>query len=76
MKESLGVIGKLVSGSGFEDIIFQAEICSTGSLNGVLSGFHYNREWTVHNVMAEALSRLSFDLFLSTGNTRMYYKCL
>ena len=28
MKELLGVIGKLVSGSGFEDIIFQAEVCS------------------------------------------------
>ena len=39
MKEIFAVLGKLVCGSGFEDVVFQRGICSSGSLNGVLSGF-------------------------------------
>ena len=38
IKESFSLIGKLVAGSGFEDAIFQAEVCSSESRNGVLSG--------------------------------------
>eukprot|EP00112_Aurelia_sp_Birch-Aquarium-sp1_P005855 Seg1662.2 transcript_id=Seg1662.2/GoldUCD/mRNA.D3Y31 product="hypothetical protein" protein_id=Seg1662.2/GoldUCD/D3Y31 len=59
------VLGNIVCGSGFEDIVFQANICSTGSLNGVLAGSHYNRCWTVHSNFAEALERLLFRRFLS-----------
>ena len=51
IKENFSLIGKLVAGSGFEDAIFQAEVCSSGSLNGVLSGSHYNRCWTVHSAL-------------------------
>ena len=65
MKEVFNVLGSIVSGSGFEDIIFQADICSTRSLNGVLAGFHYNCCWAVHSNFAEALERLLFKRFLS-----------
>lgn len=79
MKELFGVVGKLVRGSGFEDIIFQAGICSTGSLNGVLSGSQYNRCWLVHSVMAEALERLCIESFIQRGHSvpdtvMQYYK--
>ena len=43
MKENFAVIGKIVANTGFEDAIFPAGVCSTGSLNGVLNGSHYNR---------------------------------
>ena len=43
-------------------------MCSTGSLNGVLSGSHYNRCWTVHSVIGEALERLCLELFLKQGD--------
>ena len=33
-----GVIGRLVSGSGFEDVLFQAGHCTSGSINGAISG--------------------------------------
>ena len=33
MKECFGVVGSLISGSGFEDIIHQSGLCSSGSLN-------------------------------------------
>ena len=66
MKEVFSILGKLISGSGFEYIIFQADICSTGSLNGVLSGSHYNWGWTVYGILAEALERLSFKMFVES----------
>ena len=33
-----GIIGSYVKGSGFEEIIFQLGMCSSGSINGVISG--------------------------------------
>ena len=66
MKECLNFLGCLISGSSFEDIVHQAELCSPGSLNGVISGSHYNRCWTVHANFAEALERLLFQRFLKT----------
>ena len=66
MKECFNFLGCLISGSGFEDIVHQAELCSPGSLNGVISGSHYNRCWTVHANFAEALERPLFQRFLKT----------
>ena len=43
MMAFFGVIGCCVSGRGFEDIFFQAGLCSSGSIAGLLSGKHYNR---------------------------------
>ena len=43
MKEAFTVLGMLTEGSGFEDIAFQSGISTTGSLNGVIAGTHYNR---------------------------------
>ena len=53
-----GAIGTFVSRSGSEDILFQAGLCSAGSLDGVLSGKHYNRCWLLHESFSEALIRL------------------
>ena len=58
------VIGKLVQCSGFEDVVFQAGLCTSGSLNGVLSGSHYNRGWTIHNAFSEALERKLLQRYL------------
>ena len=65
MKEGFILMGKLIGGSGFEDVIFQAGICSSGSMNGVISGSHYNRSWAVHGLFSEALERLLFERFLT-----------
>ena len=66
MKEVFAIIGKLISESYFEDIIFQAGICLSGSLNGVISGSHYNSNWTVHALFSKDLERLLFERFLTT----------
>ena len=65
MKEGFVLMGKHIGGSGFEDVIFQAGICSSGSMNGVISGSHYNRSWAVHGLFSEALERLLFERFLT-----------
>ena len=55
MKEVFNVLGSIVSSSSFEDIIFQANTCSTGRLNGALAASHYNGCWAVHSNIAEVL---------------------
>ena len=58
------IIGKFVSGSGFEEVIFQTDICSSGSINGVMSGKQYNRSWMTHEVFAEAIERLFIQQYI------------
>ena len=42
LKTNFNVIGKIVEGSGSDDTAFQGGVCSSGGLNGVSSGSHYN----------------------------------
>ena len=48
--------------------VFLSGVCISGSLQGVLSGSHYNRGWTVHNAVSEALERLLLQRFLYDEN--------
>ena len=65
------IIGSLVSGSGFENVIYQAELCSSGSLQGVLVGSHFNRAWAVHTVLSEALERMLLTRFLAEKTPKL-----
>ena len=64
MLSYLGAIGKSIKESGFEEIVCEAGLCASGSMDRVLSGKHYNRSLRVHTVMTEALEMLLFDYFL------------
>jgi hypothetical protein len=55
IKENFGVIGRLVEASGFEDVVYQAGVCSYGSL-------------AVHSAFSEALERLLFQRFLKENS--------
>ena len=70
LKEGITMLGKLISGSGFQDIIFQTGICPTGSLNGVLAGSQYNRCWSVHGILAESFERLLLERFIIDHETQ------
>ena len=48
--------------------MYQASVCTSGSLNGVLHGSHYNRSWFVHNTISEALERMLFTRFIAEMN--------
>ena len=65
------IIGSLVSGSGFKDVIYQTELCSSGGLQGVLVGSHYKRAWEVHTVLSEALERMLLTRFLAEKNPKL-----
>ena len=66
MMTFFGTIGCFVKGSGFEEIIFQVGLCSSGSIKGVISGKHYNRAWYVHEVFSAAIFRLFLEIFEPT----------
>ncbi|GFO43346.1 hypothetical protein PoB_006985100 [Plakobranchus ocellatus] len=52
-----------MEGSGFEEIILESGICANGSLQGVMSGKHYNRALRIHATLVEALDRLLWSEF-------------
>ena len=62
--EFFGVIGKLVFSSGFEDVIYQADMCTSGNVRGVLSGKHYNKAWVLNECFAEAIDRLFCEKYV------------
>ena len=64
MMEFFSTIGKFVAGSGFEEAVYQAELCTSGGIKGVLSGKHYKTSWMVHESFAEAIDRLFCEAFL------------
>lgn len=45
----------------FSDVLFQANLCTSGGKNGVLNGKHYNRSWAVHECLSEVLHRLFIE---------------
>ena len=56
--------GRFLGGSGFEEVVYQAGLCTSGGIKGVLSGKHYDRSWMVHESFAEAIDRLFCEAFL------------
>ena len=58
------VIGTCVSGSGFEEILFQSGLCGSGSISGLISVKYYNRCWVMHEAFSEALHRLCRERFI------------
>ena len=61
MQELIGIIGKIVTGSGFRDVLYQADLCMSGGIKGILSGKHHNVSWKVHECLAESLHRLLIE---------------
>lgn len=59
----LKAIGKMMCGSGFEEIVIDSRICASGSIEKVMKGKHYNRSLRVHKAVLESLERLLFRAF-------------
>ena len=58
-------LGRKVSHSGFKDIIIDANLCTGGTLNGIIScsGKLFNKTSYIYKVLLEALERLLIDKF-------------
>jgi hypothetical protein len=54
----LGSLGKMVAGSGFEDLLIDSGICASGSIAQVMNGKHYNRALRVHCRMLDYIAEL------------------
>ena len=64
MQAMFGVIGSYVSGSGFEDIIYQLGLCQPGTMKALIKGKHYNQAWMVHEAFSEAVSRMFLEKYI------------
>ena len=53
-----------MNGSGLSDILLEAGLISSGSLQGVLSGKHYDRAMHCHKILVECLERLLLSQYL------------
>ncbi|CAB3980355.1 Hypothetical predicted protein [Paramuricea clavata] len=62
----LGILGKRFGIAAFQDIVVEAGIVAVGSINGVLSGKHYNRAISAHKLISEALERMRFKTFVDS----------
>ena len=52
-----------MKGSELSEIVIDAGLCASGSLDKVMSGKHFNRALRVHKVMLEAFERLLIQKF-------------
>ena len=59
------MIGKKMNGSGISDISIESGMIGSGSIEGVLSGKHYNRAIYWQKVLLEILERLLLTQFLA-----------
>lgn len=57
-------IGTLINGCGLLDVAVDCGVLAGGSVNGILSGKHYNRCKRLHTIMSLALQILHFEAFL------------
>lgn len=62
----MSVIGKRFKDAGLQDILIESEAVGQGSINGVISGHHYNRSIRTHKLMYEALQRMRSQRFLES----------
>ena len=65
------VFRTLVSNSGFEDVIYQVGVCTSGSLLVVTKGWHYNHAWLAHNAVFEAMECLLMLRFFGDINIQL-----
>ena len=51
-------LGKMMRCSGFEEVLVESGICTSGSIKQVMARKHYNRALRVHKIVLEGLERL------------------
>ena len=62
----MAVIGKRFSDAGLRDVVVEAQVIAEGSMNGFISGHHYNRSIWCHKLLSESLHRIRFQRFLDS----------
>ena len=57
----MGVIGHRFGSAGLRDILIEADVLATGSVDAVLEGHHYNRGIGAHKLVAGGFGRFRFS---------------
>jgi len=57
-------VGKLIEDCGLTDVLIDADILASGSVNGFIAGKHFNRCKRIHPIVAITLESLHFERFL------------
>ena len=60
-------LGKMMTGSGFDEIFIEDGVCASGSIGKVMSGKHLNRALRIYQHMLDALGRNSLDEFVCSS---------
>ncbi|XP_071849790.1 uncharacterized protein [Apostichopus japonicus] len=68
----LGVIGKRFGDAGLRDVLIESGIVASGSVNGVMTGKHYNRATRIFRIVYEALHGLRLNAFTESLNQEDY----
>lgn len=63
----LGVIGKRFQDGRLRDVLIESNTVAEGSVNGVLSGKHYNRSLRAMKIVYEAIFRLTLAAFVDAA---------
>ena len=58
-------MGKRYSFSGFEDIIYEAEVFGPNAMNHIMQGGNYKRCTLAHKLRFEVMFSMQFQAFLS-----------
>ena len=62
-------LGKMIIGSGFEEILVESGIWASRSIAKVLLEKHYNRPTCVHQRMTEVLEKMLLDVLSTAQKT-------
>ena len=62
-KNFIGVIGKRMESSGFEEVLEDSGLYGETQIKGIIHAKHYNRSVVAHKVMFEAFSRIYWKSF-------------
>ena len=68
----MAVIGKRYGDAGLSDILVEAGVVVEGSLDGVISGHHYNRSIHAYKIVYETMEELRFQEYLESIDKAKY----
>lgn len=60
-------VGKFIEGCGLSEILIDADVLAGGSVNGFITGKHFNRCKRIHPIAAVTLETLHFEKFLEAS---------
>ena len=63
-KAYLHSLGKKMRGSGLEDVLLEAKLTNSGSIDTILNATDYNRALYILKIIVETLERLMLELFI------------